>query len=402
MPRVLLTRLHRYVGLAIALFLAVAGLTGSVIAFHGELDAWLNPDLFHVAPDAPNRPLGELVALVEAAHPQIYVTTIEVPAAPSRSARAYVAARADPAKGKSFAINYNQVFIDPLSGAVLGHREYGTFRFDRAHLIPFLYNFHYSLHLPARWGIWLMGGIAALWMVDCVVGFCLTLPARGGLARWTPAWKVKTDGSAYRINFDIHRAFGLWTWGLLFILALTGVSINFYNEAARPLMSFLTGLTPSPYDRQNRLAAPMSHNPAISFTEITDIARAEAGQRGWALPVGKISYARGFGLYAVSFFDHTDEFGSTAGGSTILYFDSEGGRLRGEQIPWQGTGGDLFLRLQFPLHSGRIIGLPGRIAISIMGIVVTTLSVTGVVIWYRKRRARLASRRRLDAVPVLN
>ena len=43
----LLVALHRYVGLTIALFLVVVGLTGSIIAFHSELDAWANPDLFH-------------------------------------------------------------------------------------------------------------------------------------------------------------------------------------------------------------------------------------------------------------------------------------------------------------------------------------------------------------------
>ncbi|HMF69559.1 MAG TPA: PepSY domain-containing protein, partial [Phyllobacterium sp.] len=32
--------------------------------------------------------------------------------------------------------------------------------------------------------------------------------------------------------------------------------------------------------------------------------------------------------------------------------------------------------------------LPGRIMISAMGLVVAALSVTGVVIWWRKRRAR--------------
>lgn len=50
------------------------------------------------------------------------------------------------------------------------------------------------------------------------------------------------------------------------------------------------------------------------------------------------------------------------------------------------------MQAQFPLHSGRIAGLFGRILISIMGFVVAALSVTGVVIWWRKRRARIKVR----------
>ena len=57
-------------------------------------------------------------------------------------------------------------------------------------------------------------------------------------------------------------------------------------------------------------------------------------------------------------------------------------------IPGTGSAGDIFLQAQFPLHSGRILGLPGRILISAMGLVVAMLSATGLVIWLRKRRAR--------------
>ncbi|HEY9571669.1 MAG TPA: PepSY domain-containing protein, partial [Pusillimonas sp.] len=49
---------------------------------------------------------------------------------------------------------------------------------------------------------------------------------------------------------------------------------------------------------------------------------------------------------------------------------------------------DIFVQLQFPLPSGRILGFPGRVMMSLMGLVVAMLSVTGIVIWARKRRAR--------------
>jgi len=49
------------------------------------------------------------------------------------------------------------------------------------------------------------------------------------------------------------------------------------------------------------------------------------------------------------------------------------------------------------MHSGRILGLPGRILISAMGLVVAALSVTGVVIWWRKRRARVKVRETTEA-----
>src|SRR3546814_17840536 len=77
-----------------------------------------------------------------------------------------------------------------------------------------------------------------------------------------------------------------------------------------------------------------------------------------------------------------------------MYFDGKDGRYLGEYLPWKGTAADIFAQLQFPLHSGRVLGLTGRIIMSLMGLVVAALSITGIVIWARKRRARLHSARK--------
>lgn len=47
------------------------------------------------------------------------------------------------------------------------------------------------------------------------------------------------------------------------------------------------------------------------------------------------------------------------------------------------------------LHTAMVFGLPMQIFVSVMGLIVVTLSVTGVVIWLKKRqgRQRTATRR---------
>ena len=83
-----------------------------------------------------------------------------------------------------------------------------------------------------------------------------------------------------------------------------------------------------------------------------------------------------------------------------MYFDGSDGRYLGDYRPWTGTAADIFVQAQFPLHSGRILGVPGRILVSIMGIIVAALSVTGVVIWLRKRRSRILRSRQTGMVPL--
>jgi hypothetical protein len=63
----------------------------------------------------------------------------------------------------------------------------------------------------------------------------------------------------------------------------------------------------------------------------------------------------------------------------------------GAQIPGRGSAGDIFMQAQLPLHSGRIIGLTGRILVSALGVVVAMLSATGLLIWMKKARARRRS-----------
>src|SRR5262245_1202706 len=49
---------HRYIGLFMTVFLVVAGLTGSLLAFYHELDELLSPGLYQVQPPAAGvRPL---------------------------------------------------------------------------------------------------------------------------------------------------------------------------------------------------------------------------------------------------------------------------------------------------------------------------------------------------------
>ena len=56
---------HRWVGLAMAAFLIVAGSTGTVLAFYHDLDARLNPELYEVTPPSPNAPVLDAIELRE-------------------------------------------------------------------------------------------------------------------------------------------------------------------------------------------------------------------------------------------------------------------------------------------------------------------------------------------------
>jgi uncharacterized iron-regulated membrane protein len=130
-------------------------------------------------------------------------------------------------------------------------------------------------------------------------------------------------------------------------------------------------------------------------------ARSQATRLGIEAPPGALLYVAERGAYGVGFFAPGCDHGDGGLGNPWLYLDARDGHPLGAEIPGRGSAGDIFMQAQFPLHSGRIVGLTGRVLVSLLGSVVAILSVTGVLLWARRRRARVQSAQRL-AEPTRN
>lgn len=400
--------IHRWLGLFLAAFLIVAGLTGAITSWDHEIDEWLNADIMKVDSRGPMLDPVELAARVQADDPRVEVSYISLALEEGHAASFLVRPRIDPSTGQAFAIEYNNVFIDPVTGKITGRRDSNATSFGRRSLMPFVRSIHESLHIPAfwgtdRWGYWLMGGIALIWLLDSLVAFYLTWPRRlratatdsqrhrkpaQWLRRWKPSWLVRWSAGGFKLNFDLHRAGGLWVWGIILVVAFTSFSLNLYKEMFYPAMSLVSQTTPGPYETQTPAPFGTRTTPKLSFREAIEIARVEGKRRGFDYPPAGIYYGGGYDFYNVSFFDPANEMGASGMGLSNLYIDGQDGSVLGQYRPWHGTTADIFVQLQLPLHSGRILGMPGRIMMSIMGLVVVMLSITGVIVWARKRRAR--------------
>lgn len=385
--------LHRWFGLGAAVFLFIAGLTGAVISWDHELDAALNPDLYYAHSKGNALPALELAARIEAADPRVRVTYLPLTVEPEHALQVFVSPRVDPATGKLFEVAYNQVAIDPVTGAIQAQRYWGAISLSRENLLPFLYKLHYSMQLPAQggieWGIWLMGIIGMAWVLDCLIALYLSFPSRQS---WRKSFAFRLARGGPALNFDLHRSGGVWIWLLLWMLAITSVSMNLNTQVMRPIVSWFSDLSPSPFATRAAIAAAQAPEPRVTAAEIIASAQREALRRQWQQAAGALFYSPEYGVYGVGFFAAGNEHGDVGLGNPWLYFDAATGDWVGADVPGEGTAGDVFMQAQFPLHSGRIIGLPGRVLISLTGLLVAMLSVTGVAIWLRKRRARAYQR----------
>jgi uncharacterized iron-regulated membrane protein len=207
------------------------------------------------------------------------------------------------------------------------------------------------------------------------------------MEKWAPAWQVKRK----RLNFDLHRAGGLWSWGVLLILAVSSVSLNLYSEVFKPVVEWFSPITPTPFDlREAQTDRPP---PAFDYDRALEIARSAGLASGLAHPPDAIGYRPERGFYFASYRD-TDGVTESGLSRARLYFDDQTGKVIGERGTGKDSAGDVFAQLQYPLHSGRIAGIAGRTFICVLGVLITVLSITGVVIWARKQRSQAFSRSR--------
>ena len=386
--RQILTLLHRWIGLFLAVFLFISGLTGAIISWDHELDEWLNPQLFERQSQGEPLPPLALADQLEASDPKILVTWLPLSIEPEHNLGLGVIGRIDPTTGKAFDLGFNQIALDPVNGEIRGSRMWGEISLNREDLLSFLYKLHFSMHIPEAFnielGIVFMGILAIVWCIDCFIALWISFP---NFQTWRKSFAFRWQQGSYKLNFDLHRSGGIWLWSLLLILAVTAVSMNLKLEVTRPIVSIFSELTPDPF----AIRTPNPHDepiePGIGRREIIQLASAEAQRRNWHTPLGGMFYEPEYGIYGVTFHEPGHDHAEFGLGNPWLYFDGQDGAYLGDRIPGSGSAGDIFLDAQFPLHSGRILGLPGRIMISILGLLVAMLSVTGIIIWQRKRWA---------------
>lgn len=112
-----LLKIHLYIGVAAALFLVILGLTGSIIAFEGDMDHWLHPHFWYVPAADPKVSERDLIARVERQF------------APARVRAVQISQRRDLAQLMQLT-DGSAVTVNPYTGAVLGRRT-GPTRTDR-------------------------------------------------------------------------------------------------------------------------------------------------------------------------------------------------------------------------------------------------------------------------------
>lgn len=377
-PRRLLGKLHRWSGLTVFALLFLTAATGAVLAFQDELDAMFNPHLFQAHPETAQVPLGSIIATLEASHPGLRVSSVNLPQSPDETLRFYMRqgkASLDPSGQRPLTpqdTSLYQAFVDPYSGALLGVRNISAFALDRVNLIPTLHRLHYSLFLE-KWGAWLLGGCAVIWFLSSWLGLALAWPRRLAPRTWRSLLSVRWRQGTHKLNYDLHRAIGLLSLPVLAVVAFTAIYLNL-TSVMRPLISVVSplGTTPS--------LGPVTYDAPMTTPEAA-IAQAQALLPGSRAALLQRNFNQG--IYSVRL-KLPGDVGRN--GDHVVWVAMTDGSIVGKRLASERSGGDTFIAWMLPLHNGAALGPSGRFLIFIAALALAALCITGMSIWLRRQR----------------
>ena len=389
---------HRWIGVVLAVLLVVIGMTGCVIAWFEPLDQFANPELRRVEPQEERLAPLRIREQIEAQDADSSVYFVRFPAEPDEAWRAFVQGRIDPATGEAAQLEYDEVFANPYTAERLGQRLWGDFSLQRKDLLTQLYFLHYSLVLPEALGTGVLGWVSFVWLLDCFAALVLTFPllrhvggasGRGWWSRWKSAWGIKATAGANRLIFDVHRAFSLWLWGILLVFAVSGFALNLpatYETGLGQVMNY------QDLEEHSASVAPLPV-PAIGWDQAWSLAQGymaeQAKLQGFTIerPVA-FMYRRAKGAY---FYRVQSDRDVGDRGKTTIGLDGSTGAFLGIEVPTGQRAGNTLTSWATSLHMAMVGGTLWKICVSLIGLTVVILSITGISIFMRKLRSRRKS-----------
>jgi uncharacterized iron-regulated membrane protein len=368
---------HKWLGIALGLWFALVGISGSLLVFEEPIDAWLNPELLSTPSRGAWLPPETIVEVARSSPGLAGVERVRLPMAAGEVYRLQL--RAAPSRGGRQ--ERVEATFDPVTGKLLGMRGTETLGVDRRHLLKSVYEFHRNVLLGTV-GSNIVGIAGFALLASVVTGLVLAIPKkRSGWAR--VVW-VNLRASATRVFFDVHRSVGSVFLVLLLLTTITGATLVYLNYV-RDLVSVFSKVATFPTIPW----VPGSREDVAPFKHVVDTVRNDFPDRTITeihLPL-KATAGYLFYLHRAG-----DEYRL---GDTIVWAHPVTGELLVERSDRTRNAGETLMHWLFPLHSGTAFGTPGMIAMCLTGLTPLLLVATGLWVWLRKRRGeRIGEKRR--------
>jgi uncharacterized iron-regulated membrane protein len=368
---------HRWLGIILGLWFALVGITGSILVFEDEIDAWLNPVLLTSKESGAWLAPEVLLQMVETEHSLGRVERLRPPAAPGDVYRLIF--RTQPNKRTS--VRRVEATFAPVSGQLLGTRPTEEFGLAAPLLLRTLYEFHRNVLLGSS-GSNIVGIAGFLLLTSAVTGLVVAWPR--SRAAWARLVHVNLRASATRISYDLHRSIGVIFVALLLLATLTGSTLVYLNYV-RDFINVFSPVKSFPIVPFK----PGSKSESAEFASVIERVRSAYPQQTIVEVHMPFRQTGGYLFYLKT---HGDEHRL---GDTIAWVDPITTEILVERSDRTRSSGETLMHWFYPLHSGTAFGSAGLVAMCLTGLTPIILVLSGLWVWLRKRRGeKLGERRR--------
>ncbi len=346
--RKIIFNLHLIIALAAGAFMVVLGVSGSIMEFEPELDRLFHPRLSYITPETHVLSLREMSDAVSRTFPGEPIVAY----LPSLS----------PRLSSQVLLPRGIAYVNQYTGQVLGVRERGQ---------TFL---GYVRAIHTRLGRGDLSRSVLKWS-----GVAMLLSLASGLYLWWPIKRVRIRGKwgGRRLWFDLHNAIGILALLPLAILAATGTVLGFEDQLA-PVIYKLTRSSPM---EATRMAPPVPARGATSITPDDAVEIARSCMPG-AIPY-RVQMPKYGGFYQIALIYPQDK---VAGDRNLVTIEPYGGRVIAMSRSSDLSRGDRILAISEALHTGNILGMPGRVVAWLVSTLVLLQAASGLLMWlYRNR-----------------
>ncbi|HEU4649976.1 MAG TPA: PepSY-associated TM helix domain-containing protein [Croceibacterium sp.] len=355
--RALWLQVHKWIGLLLAVLIIPISVTGAALVWHDWLEAQLDPQRHQVLGPAGLPPSAYAAAAATVLEPGERLTALRF----SPEGEPVIAVASKPAMGGGRPERIN-TWLDPRDATVIERASASDGPVRVMHVI------HGSMMIPGGWGRPLVGWVGVFMFVSCLTGIWLWWPLSGGFASGFK-WKRRNT-----VNANLHYLTGFWILLPLAMLSLTGAWISFPSVFS----AFESAPLRGPGGPGGGRGGPAPPLDATRTTVDAAVAAAAPLATGALLGVSWPTEREA---------SWTIQFEAEGAPAEVKIADADA-----VATPPPPPQPETLARTMRRWHDGTDMGLVWQVVIFLGGIVPALLSVTGLIIWWRARRARRRSR----------
>lgn len=359
--------MHLWLGLSSGLVVFIIAITGCIYAFQEEIKNLTQPYRFVTKQAAPFLNPSQIKLIGEKALPEKHVHAIMYEGA-ERAAKAIFY---NDGEGGDY---YYFVYINQYTGEVLKVKdEYKDF-------FRFIIDGHYYLWLPHDIGHTVVASATLVFFIMVLSGLFLWWP-RNKAGR-KQRFSIKWDAKWRRKNYDLHNVGGFYILGFALIFAITGLVWGF-EWFSKGYYAVISG-----GEKMVDYYAPVSEQNG------TNTNAKQAIDLVWYKLKNEIPEKGSIEIHtaetdssAIAVNINPDPF--TYWKTDYRYFDQYTLKELSVKHVWgryhNTNASQKLMRMNYDIHVGAALGLPGKVLAFFASLVIASLPVTGTLIWWGRR-----------------